>query len=152
MKAILYHVGLVISAIFLLVSCKSLINSKDTEKLKAEIIKTEKEFAETASKSGIQEAFYRFAADDAVINRANDSLISGKENIREFYGNPKYKNFDINWNPDFADVSNDGTLGYTYGKYELKLTGQNDSVTTYHGVFHTVWKRQADGSWKFVWD
>lgn len=136
----------------ILCACSSKKVNKNQSELKDEIIKTEKEFAAASQKSGIQEAFYYYADENAVIKRSNDTLIIGNENIREFYHNSKYKNFDLSWTPDFVDVSKDGTLGYTYGKYVLKIKDMNGSLIEYTGVFHTVWKRQTDGNWKYVWD
>jgi len=43
---------------------------------------TEKAFEKMASEKGLAEAFYYFADENAVIKRGNDSLIIGKENIR----------------------------------------------------------------------
>ena len=51
-------------------------------------------------------------------------------------------------------VSDDGTLGYTWGKYTFTPAtgpdGKQEASTS--GLYFTVWKRQADGSWKFVYD
>jgi ketosteroid isomerase-like protein len=58
----------------------------------------------------------------------------------------------VTWTADFVDVSDDGTLGYTYGKYLLKVRQPNKTTKEYKGTFHTVWKKQTDGSWKYVWD
>jgi ketosteroid isomerase-like protein len=58
----------------------------------------------------------------------------------------------VNWTPDFIEVSADGTLGYTYGKYVWKIKQANGTIKELLGIFHTVWKRQPDGSWKYVWD
>jgi ketosteroid isomerase-like protein len=120
--------------------------------LKLEIISTEKAFEAAARDSGISRAFYLFADEDAVIRRGNDSLITGRENIRNFYEKPFYQHATVNWSPDFAAVSDDGTLGYTYGKYTWKAPGDSGKIIEYKGVFHTVWKRQSDGGWKYVWD
>ncbi|MBK7030961.1 MAG: hypothetical protein IPH45_17925 [Bacteroidales bacterium] len=43
-------------------------------------------------------------------------------------------------------------MAYTYGKYTWKINNGNGDTTVYKGVFHTVWKKQGDGSWKYVWD
>jgi len=117
-----------------------------------EIMETEMEFAAAAKSKGIAEAFYLFADDSAVIKRANDTLIKGKANIKRYYEKTAAKNAEVTWMPDFVDVSADGTLGYTYGKYLWKVPGDSGHVKEFRGVFHTVWKRQADGKWKYVWD
>jgi ketosteroid isomerase-like protein len=152
MKAHTFKIFIVLWLFTIFFACSSKKETKSLSGLKEEVIQTEKEFAALAKKSGIRDAFYYFADEIAVIKRGNDTLITGKENIREFYQNPKFKNFDLSWAPDFADVSEDGTLGYTYGKYILKIKDENGDTSEYTGVFHTVWKRQENGSWKYVWD
>jgi ketosteroid isomerase-like protein len=124
----------------------------DKEAMKKEIFQTEKDFEKMAADKGVAEAFYYFADDSAVILRQNDSIIKGKENIKTFYVKREKKNATVNWTPDFVEVSDCGTLGYTYGKYVWKITDDSAKVTEYKGVFHTVWKKQKDGSWKYVWD
>ena len=56
------------------------------------------------------------------------------------------------WKPDFIDVSNDGTMSYTYGNYEWSMTDTLENTKISTGVFHTVWKKMLDGNWKYVWD
>ena len=116
---------------------------------KQEIVDTEKAFA-AWRKEGIPEAFLAFAAEDAVLMR-NNTLVIGKEALKKSYlGSPE--NVSLSWKPDFVDVGASGDLGYTYGKFIYTLTDSLGKDNVMEGVFHTVWKRQADGSWKFVWD
>ena len=130
-------------------SCQKLLNK---EQVKREIFQTEKAFEKMCAEKGIAEAFYFFAADSAVIKSQNDTLIIGRKNIKDYYSNPAYKNASVNWTPDFIDVADDGTLAYTYGKYLWKIWNDTGDTTEYPGVFHTVWKRRQDNSWKYVWD
>lgn len=134
------------------VFCIQCHSSRTKEEMKKEILQTEKDFERMTSEKGIAAAFYFFADDHAVIKRENDTIISGKENIRAYYEKGTDKNAVVNWAPDFIDISEDGTMAYTYGKYLWQLKGENGSITEYKGVFHTVWKRQSDRSWKYVWD
>lgn len=119
------------------------------ERLKAEIIRTEHDFAIMADEAGVAEAFYHFAADSAVILRGG-KLIRGKEAISDYYRNSLKPGTKLLWEPDFTEVS--GSLGYTYGRYTHQIPDSDGSIIESHGYFHTVWKRQADGSWRFVWD
>jgi ketosteroid isomerase-like protein len=128
----------------LLWSCKT--NSGGDE---AAIINTEHEFARMADESGVAEAFYHFAADSAVILRGG-KIIRGKEAIKDFYRKNLAPGTKLQWAPDFTDVS--GDLGYTYGRYTHLVPDSTGNMTESHGFFHTVWKRQPDGSWRFVWD
>ena len=124
----------------------------DNDKFKNEIFQTEKAFEKMAAEKGVPEAFYYFADEKAVVKRENDTLIIGKENIKIYYTKKNNSNATVNWTPDFIDVANDGTLGYTYGKYVWKIKNKEGAITEYKGIFHTVWKKQKDGSWKYVWD
>lgn len=101
---------------------------------------------------GIAEAFEYYANENAVILRASDSLIKGKENIGKFYSLQSLKNATVKWTPECIEVSKDGSLGYTYGKYSWQQIGDKGDTIRSAGVFHTVWKKQADGNWKYVWD
>jgi ketosteroid isomerase-like protein len=123
----------------------------DKEEIKKEIFQTEKAFEKMASEVGIAEAFYFFADENAVIKRENDTLIIGKENIKLYYEKGP-KNATVNWTPDFVDVADCGTLGYTYGQFAWKIKNDAGELTEYKGVFHTVWKKQEDKSWRYVWD
>lgn len=124
----------------------------DKNILEKEIFATEKSFEKMCAEKGVAEAFYLFADDSAVIKRENDTLIIGKENIKNYHNNDFYKTASVKWAPDFIDVSNDGSMAYTYGKYIWTVKDENGNESEFKGVFHTVWKRQKDNSWKYVWD
>ena len=121
---------------------------QDIELWKQEILQTEKEFAQMVREKGMHEAFVTYAAEDAVLMR-NNELVVGKERIDQMYHGQNATG--LSWEPDFVDVAASGELGYTYGYYTYTFT---DSIGTHDnvGVFHTVWKKQANGEWRFVWD
>ena len=124
----------------------------DKEKVKQEIFNAEKSFEKMCTEKGIAEGFYFFAADGAVLKRQNDTLIIGKENIKKYYDKDFYKNAKVKWTPDFVDVSDDGCMAYTYGKYVWTAKDDSGNTSEVKGVFHTVWKKQDDNTWKYVWD
>ncbi|MGB8490934.1 MAG: nuclear transport factor 2 family protein [Bacteroidales bacterium] len=139
---------LLLLLIFLLVSCRQKVN---TDAAKNEILETEKAFEKMASKEGLAKAFYYFADENAVILRGNDSLIKGKENIKNYYARNANPNAELSWTPDFIEVSECGTLGYTYGKYLFSVQDTSGKRIEHKGMFHTVWKKQ-DNQWRYVWD
>ena len=135
--------------IIFIVACQQPINK---EKVKQEIFQTEKAFEKMSLEEGMQEAFYFFADDSAVIKRQNDTLITGRENIKDYYSNPAFKMAKVTWTPDFIDVSESGDLAYSYGKYLWTIWSAEGDTAEFEGVFQTIWKLQPDGKWKFVWD
>lgn len=123
----------------------------DRDTAKKEIFQAEKAFEKMASEKGLAEAFWYFASDSATILRGNDSLITGKSGIRNYYEKRANLNVKLAWTPDFIDVSDCGTLGYTYGKYVYSITDSTGTAREAKGIFHTVWKKE-NGEWKYVWD
>lgn len=132
-------------------SCNMEDKNKTISMYKEEIHKTEQAFAKMVKEKGMKEAFLAFAADDAVLSR-NNILVKGKDAIRSYFEKGTLQDIKLEWAPDFIDVSVSGDLGYTYGKYKFSAKDGNGKLIESRGIFHTVWKRQKDGKWRFVWD
>jgi len=148
-----YKFSFIPAILLLLASCNPGTQPNDIEKWKQEIVETEKEFSDMAGKVGIPAAFILYADDDAVILRG-DQLVVGKSELIAFYESldEEDNSANLSWEPDFVDVSFSGDLGYTYGKYTYSYIDSTGSNIESTGIFHTVWKRQPDGKWRFVWD
>lgn len=136
-----------ISIVF--ISCQT---TADKEAIKKEVYNAEKAFEKMVEDKGIPAAFYFFADEQAVIKRENDTLIIGKEQIKSYYEQNAPVGATVNWTPDFIDVSDCGNMAYTYGKYTWRVKNEAGEYRELKGIFHTVWKRQPDKSWKYVWD
>ena len=124
----------------------------ESSKLSDEIHEVENAFCHYGKIYGVGSAFVMFAAEDAVINR-NNRIYKGKEEIGLFYSSLKVKILSLEWSPSYIDGSEDMTMAYTYGNYEMKHLAENESeIQESRGIFHTVWKKQKDGTWKYVYN
>lgn len=150
MKSI--HFILIVFASITFMNCEPAKNDISTEETKAEIMRAEKDFEAMAAEKSIAEAFWFFADSNATIKRQNDTLIHGKDAIRIYYSGEFYKNASVKWSPDFIDVSANGDMAYTYGKYLWQSKDSSGKPIEHRGIFHTVWKRQKNGEWRYVWD
>jgi len=135
-----------LTAISMLVSC-----SPDREKAKSEILETEKDFEKMVAARGMAYAFSYYAADHGVVN-LNGHLLRGKEAIRNHYMKWEDEDVSLKWEPEYMDVASSGDMGYTFGRYTFTVTDYYGKVTRSEGIFHRVWKKQDDGTWRFVWD
>jgi ketosteroid isomerase-like protein len=142
--------SIVIGAILFLSSCNK--NGKDIEKIKDEIINTDKDFSVLSVQKGFQEAFLKYAADSVILLRQNNYPIIGKENLKKLYAGRSKPNIILSWEPLKADASPDGCLGYSYGKWQIMAKDSLGKEVTNYGVYVTVWEKQSDNSWKFVLD
>ena len=57
---------------------------------------------------------------------------------------------NLSWRATSARVARSGDLGYTLGDYTLKSASGGGVVD--NGKYLTVWKKEADGSWKVLLD
>lgn len=117
---------------------------------KQEILEAERAFAKSAKENGVQAAFLEFAADSAALKRGGKVIVGHQAIMNEYADFPSTTT--LTWEPDFIDVSSSGDLAYTYGKFQFTDIDSTGATVQRNGYFHTVWKRQADGTWKYVYD
>ncbi|MFI5142581.1 MAG: YybH family protein [Thermoanaerobaculales bacterium] len=109
------------------------------------------EFCKAAAARGL-EGWLAYHATDAVIFPAAGPIVSGLAAIKASYAKSGFTPEGLTWTPVGADVAASGELGYTYGTWEWKGNGPDGKLVVQRGKYATVWKKQADGSWKLVLD
>jgi len=114
-----------------------------------EMVKTEQAFSKMAEEQNTRDAFLAFIADDGLLFRPG--AVNGKKWMLEHPAPPTDKKPLLAWQPSFAFMAASGDMGFTTGPWEFK-GDVNDEKPSGYGHFITVWKKQADGSWKFVLD
>lgn len=105
------------------------------------VIAAERAFAAEAARIGWVEAFEAHSTDDAIL------LGAGPENAHASLAGIDAANrgdTSLAWGPDFAGISRGGDFGFTTGPYN------GDGAA--FGQYFTVWRRQADGTWKWIYD
>lgn len=105
------------------------------------IVAAERAFAAEAQRTGWVEAFEAYSTDEAIV------LGARPRNAHEAMAGIDPANrgdTSLNWAPEFAGVSRGGDIGFTTGPY-------NGGDTAF-GQYFTVWRRQADGAWKWIYD
>jgi uncharacterized protein (TIGR02246 family) len=109
-------------------------------------------FAEATSERGA-EGWVEFFAENGAMLPDGLPITRCKDAIRELM-EPAFadENYKLVWEPTEADISASGDLGYTIGRYERTTTAPDGTKTTTMGKYVSIWKKQADGSWKVVVD
>lgn len=114
-----------------------------------DMVKTEQAFSKMAQDKTIRDAFMTFIADDGLLFRPG--AVNGKKWMIEHPAPPSDKKPVLAWQPSYAGMAASGDMGFTTGPWEAKDDGNDEKFSGY-GHFVTVWKKQADGSWRFVVD
>ncbi len=115
---------------------------------KIALIKTDKSFSDMSVANGMKAAFVEYIDSNGVLLKPNHLPIVGANAI-DYLIAQEDTGFTLNWQPQNAFVSESGDLGYTYGVYALHPKNMD---TVLYGTYVSIWKKQGDGSWKFVLD
>jgi ketosteroid isomerase-like protein len=129
----------IIPILLLLIACNA--KQEDLSKQSAtEIIQADKDMSDLALKEGFHKALLAYA-DDSVVKPQEGQLPVKK------YWDAQPDTKDISWEPYKAEAAKSGDWGYSLGNW--KFTTKD---TVRYGNYYTIWKKQADGKWKFTVD
>jgi ketosteroid isomerase-like protein len=115
---------------------------------KAELLKADTQFCKQAAKVGILQAFLDVSTTET---RILPEPGKGLAAVRSGYKDTPVT-ASLTWKPSEAEVSSSGDLGYTWGRYEYRDKAADGRSVVETGSYVTIWRRQADGSWKVVLD
>lgn len=144
----LWSLAAIVLMLALFFSC---CRKRDREELRQELMNVDRAFSELSQEKGINKAFLEYIDDSVVLLRPNRLPVLGKEKVEENYSQAD-TNISLTWTPLYADVALSGDLGYTYGLYRYVIYLPEGDSETMEGSYASVWKKGADGNWKFVLD
>ena len=113
------------------------------------LITTDKAFSRMSVEKGLNAAFIYYADDSVTKVRDGDFPITGKDTMTNIYLSRPDTGMVLKWYPVKAEVGGANDLGYTFGNWSLYLKARD---TTMYGNYITIWKKQPDGTWKYILD
>ena len=125
-------------------------DSMDIEKEKQLLMDTDRAFSALSVEAGVPTAFERYMAADAVIYRDKHHPFEGREQIKQLFTD--YPAATLTWEPFKAELAASGDLGYTLGKWTFSMMNESGKESRSHGYYVSIWRKQTDGSWKYVFD
>jgi ketosteroid isomerase-like protein len=115
-----------------------------------ELIKTDKAWSLAASTNDM-EKLWSFWEDDARILMSSDRTVKGIDQINRFTTEArKDPNFEISWEVQGAEVSENADMGYTFGIGKVVRSDSKGNPVTNTKPYLTVWRKQNDGTWKCI--
>jgi ketosteroid isomerase-like protein len=119
-----------------------------------EIMRLDREFSRTfneASQDKRADQWVSYFAENAAVPATPP--VAGKQALSEHY-KKVFANPDLilKWDPIKGEVFAGGQMGYTVGRYTARFKDKSGQTMEQTGTYITVWKKQADGSWKIVAD
>jgi ketosteroid isomerase-like protein len=127
-------------------------SAADRKAAEAAIIKADEAFCQATIDHDV-DRFRSLVADEATFGGGTPGQTRGLAAIVNAWtpflraGGPT-----LTWKPTHAEVLVAADVGYTVGTWERRAKAADGTTSIAHGQYMTVWQKQADGSWKAVFD
>lgn len=104
----------------------------------APVVAAERAFAADGLAMGVRDSFLKHSAPDGIVIAPEPIL------AKAAFAAPQPKGPPLTWWPLWAGIARSGDLGFTTGPYAVDGNRR--------GFYFTVWAKQPDGSWKWLYD
>jgi ketosteroid isomerase-like protein len=114
------------------------------------LLEADRDFNKATQEKGL-EGWMQFMADDVILLRGKP--VFGKDAVRSTlksdWDEPGYS---LSWEPKRGEMFKSGRMGNTSGRWTYRGKNEKGEKITLQGDYLTVWQKQADGSWKVIYD
>ncbi|MGZ5220962.1 MAG: YybH family protein [Chitinophagaceae bacterium] len=134
--------------IIILLSCNE--TKIDTYAEGEKLMQVSREWSRSASTDSIEKTM-SYWADTAIFLSVGQPVLNGKKEIRGMVERSgKIPGFKISWEPISVSVSQSGDMAYMIEQNQMTMNDSTGKPVTRYGKGVTIWKKDADGSWKNV--
>jgi ketosteroid isomerase-like protein len=116
----------------------------------ANVRATDSVFSDLADRAGIAAAFAQNVDNYGAVF-GNPALIVGPPAVLKYFAAQGTES-SLSWRPIYASVAGSLDLAFTIGDYTATSRGTSGAAIQRFGKYLTIWKREPDGSWKFMID
>mgnify|MGYP000049861021 CR=1 FL=1 len=117
-----------------------------------ELLNEDRNFCLDFQKNGIDAWIYRLK-DYGIMVNSSGPVLTGKEEVKEsLIPLLSLKSLEFTWEPIGGNISDDETLGYTYGNYNRSFIDSKEKEQHQTGRYTTIWRKDSDGRWKIELD
>jgi ketosteroid isomerase-like protein len=143
--------AVVAASIFLIVSVGAVFGQTNSKAVDA-IRVADEAWLKTYAAKDVEKAV-AFCDEQGSMLWPNAPAATGKNAIAKLTASAfAIPDFKLVWHPDKLGVARSGELGYTSGTYLWSFKDASGKPVSDRGKYLTVWKKQADGSWKVLFD
>lgn len=113
--------------------------------LQGQVRESERAFAKTMADRD-HAAFASFVAEDSVFLSGPNPALRGRKDVADGWKRLyEGRQAPFSWEPETVEVLDSGTLGLSSGPV---FDPQGKRI----GTFNSIWRREADGKWKVIFD
>ena len=134
-----------------IVSCNQ--TNVDLRSEEASLRKTDSTWSVLAKQGGDPDKIVSYWSDDAVVMMPGQPAVKGKEALSKMVKDSKnIPGFSISWKSSDVHFSPDGKMAYMSGENLMTMNDSTGKTISMPGRGYTIWRKEADGSWKCVVD
>lgn len=116
-----------------------------------DLIKIDQSFSDMAQEEGIKAWAFYYHPQGKMVTK--NGVLEGKEAILDALGGL----YDLDelffeWTPLNMSMSDDETLGYTYGSYYRTYRKSDGEMLEERGHYTSLWVKDTEGKWKISLD
>lgn len=126
-------------------------NKDKIEAEKKALIQAETDFETARAQKGM-EGWLSFFAEDTANIIPGKPITFSKADMREQLTKNWNPDMILKWQPVKVDVAASGDLAYTIGTWQITGKNRKGEPISMTGKYVTIWKKQADGTWKVAVD
>jgi ketosteroid isomerase-like protein len=127
-------------------------NSINTKTEAEKLMQLSRDWSKSAATDSIEKTI-SYWAEDAIVMSPGEPALKGKQAIRGMIeGSSKIPGFRISWEPLSVVVSKSGDMAYMIEQNQITVNDSLGNPITQYNKSVTIWRKEADGSWKNVVD
>ena len=127
-------------------------NNIDTKTEGEKLMQLSRDWSKSAATDSIEKTL-SYWAEDAIVMSPGEPALKGKQAIRGMIeGTSKIPGFKISWEPLSVVVSKSGDMAYMIEQNQITVNDSLGNPITQYNKAVTIWRKEADGSWKNVVD
>lgn len=108
---------------------------------------------EAAARTGNMETAMSMHTDDAMVFPPGQPMVSGQAALRALWTDMmSAPGFSISWQVSGTSAAASGDLGYSWGTAQITMSGPDGMPMSSQEKYVTIWRKQADGTWKVAVD
>jgi ketosteroid isomerase-like protein len=115
------------------------------------LIDLDNAFCEAVSRLGAEEWADHFSGDGIMLTKMGKNIVTSEEIYKVMEPFFEIEGNSLRWFPENGGISDDGTLGYTYGKYVRVLVNESEEKVE-EGRYMTIWRKVDDVNYKIEVD
>lgn len=124
----------------------------DTKAEGEKLMQISRDWSKSAATGNIDTTL-SYWAEDAIVMSPGHPALNGKQAIRKMLeGSANIPGFKISWKPKTVSVSKSGDMAYMTEETQITMNDSLGKPFTEYNKAVTVWKKDANGSWKNVAD